>query len=110
MSRIKVIIFILFAVIVPFISMATVYQVGPGQTYTTISSLPRPLSPGDIVEIYYTPAPYFNEAIKWTESGTAANPITLIGMGSPMPIIDGTGVDVSGAGSVPRALFQFNGS
>jgi hypothetical protein len=109
MNRIKIISFIFLAVITPFVSRASVYQVGPGKIYTNISSLPRPLLAGDIVEIYYDPA-YYKEAIKWTESGTIAGPIILMGMGSQMPVIDGTGVDVSGAGAVPRALFQFNGS
>lgn len=46
----------------------------------------------------------------WTANGTPSAPITIRGVGSPQPLIDGTGVPVTGSGSVPRALFQINGS
>jgi hypothetical protein len=84
---------------------AAVYRVGPDQAYRTIASVPK-LKPGDVVEI--EPGTY-REFRKWTESGTPGRPITLRGVGSARPVIDGTGLSVTGAGSVPRALFQIQG-
>jgi hypothetical protein len=64
------------------------------------------LQPGDIVEV--DPGTY-TDACQLTASGTAAKPITLRGVPGPRPLFDATGLDLSGAGSVPRAIFQFTG-
>ncbi|MBI3650760.1 MAG: hypothetical protein HY231_06895 [Acidobacteria bacterium] len=85
---------------------AAVYQVGVGKPYTTIASLPA-LNPGDVVEIY--PGTY-NEVRKWTTSGTAGNPITIRGMGSPRPLIDANKKNISGSNGNPRAIWQIEGS
>lgn len=85
---------------------AAVYEVGPGKPYATIAALPT-LAPGDRVDIH--PGTY-NEVKRWTSSGTPGSPITIRGVGATRPVIDATGRDVSGSGSVPRAAFQVNGS
>ncbi len=82
-----------------------IYAVGPGKPYPALTALPA-LKPGDTVEIY--PGVY-REMRRWRESGTAERPIRLIGVGAERPVFDGTGLDVHGAGSVPRALFQIEG-
>jgi hypothetical protein len=81
---------------------ATTYQVGPTRAYVTVGSLPS-LSPGDIVEI--DPATY-NEVKRWTVPGTAAQPITVRGVGAARPVFDATGQNVDGALPHPRAVFQ----
>jgi len=81
---------------------AATYQVGPTRTYHAVGSLPT-LSPGDTVEI--DPATY-NEVKRWTTAGTAAQPITIRGVGASRPAFDATGLIVDGALPHPRAVFQ----
>ena len=85
------------------LARAAVYHVGAGGAYPTFQSLPR-LAPGDVVEV--APGTY-HEYVRWTASGTVAQPITLRGTG--LVTIDGAGLVVTGAGPVPRALFQIEG-
>ena len=87
---------------------ATTYPVGPSRAYKTPCLLVASvaLQPGDIVEV--DPGTY-TDACQLTASGTAAKPITLRGVPGPRPLFDATGLDLSGAGSVPRAIFQFTG-
>jgi hypothetical protein len=66
-----------------------------------------PLNPGDIVNIH--PGTY-NEVKKWTATGTATSPITLQGVGTPRPVIDATGQDVSGRNGAPRAAWEIQGN
>ena len=88
------------------VSWAATYEVGPDQAYPTIASVP-PLNPGDIVNIH--PGTY-NEVKKWTATGTATSPITLHGVGTPRPVIDATGQDVSGRNGAPRAAWEIQGN
>jgi len=81
---------------------AATYQVGPARAYTAVGSLPS-LSPGDIVEI--DPATY-NEVKRWTQPGTAAQPITVRGVGAVRSLFDATGLNVDGSLPNPRAVFQ----
>ncbi|WP_174819871.1 fibronectin type III domain-containing protein [Paenibacillus koleovorans] len=73
---------------------ATVYEVGPGKTYTSIGSVPfESLQPGDTVKIYYRSTPY-KEKFVISRAGTSSNPITIQGVPGPngeLPIIDGDG-------------------
>ena len=87
---------------------ATTYPVGTSRTYKSPCLLVAAvvLQPGDIVEV--DPGTY-TDACQLTASGTAAMPITLRGVPGPRPVFDATGLDLSGAGSVPRAIFQFTG-
>ena len=84
----------------------TTYQVGPTRPYHTVGSLPA-LSPGDSVEI--DPATY-NEVKRWTTSGTAAQPISIRGVGASRPLFDATGLNVDGVLPHPRAVFQIEAS
>src|SRR5262249_56965812 len=87
---------------------ATTYPVGASRAYKSPCLLVADvvLQPGDIVEV--DPGTY-TDACQLTASGTAALPITLRGVPGPRPVFDATGLDLSGAGSVPRAIFQFTG-
>ena len=73
---------------------ATVYDVGPGQTYASIGAVPwATLAPGDIVRIHWRAAPY---AEKWVicRQGTQAMPIVVqgvLGPGGERPVITGDG-------------------
>ena len=87
---------------------ATTYPVGASRTWKSPCALVAvvTLQPGDIVDV--DPGTY-TDACQLTASGTVAAPIVLRGVPGPMPIFDATGLDLSGAGSVPRAIFQFTG-
>lgn len=71
---------------------ATIYNVGDGQTYSTVGSVPwESLQAGDEVRIHWRAAPYRE---KWViaRQGTQAAPIRVIGVPGPsgaLPIIDG---------------------
>ena len=71
---------------------ATVYNVGPGQSYTTIGAVPwESLNAGDTVNIYYSATPY-REKFVLGRVGTLSQPITVHGVPGPsgqLPIIDG---------------------
>jgi hypothetical protein len=73
---------------------ATVYNVGPGQTYANIIDVPwESLNAGDTVNIYYRPTPY-KEKICINRQGTAAAPITIHGVpdaNGNLPVLDGDG-------------------
>ncbi len=83
-------------------SWAATYQVGPTRTYHTVGSLPA-LSPGDSVEI---DSATYNEVKRWTAAGTAAQPISIRGVGTTRPVFDATGLNVDGSLPHPRAVFQ----
>jgi hypothetical protein len=82
--------------------LAATYQIGPTRPYHTVGSLPA-LNPGDVVEI--DPATY-NEVKRWTQHGTAAQPIIVRGVGTARPVFDVTGQTVDGVLPHPRAVFQ----
>jgi len=89
------------------VSDATV-RVGPGEAAKTLKSVIESLKPGDVVEI--APGTY-REVMKIKVSGTAAAPIVIRGApGKPRPVFDATGIEVSGKGSVPRAILQIEGA
>lgn len=73
-------------------AMATTYDVGPGQAYTSIGAVPwHTLAAGDTVRIHYRATPYRE---KWVicRQGTAANPITVQGVpgsNGELPVISG---------------------
>ncbi|MCC6464928.1 MAG: polysaccharide-degrading enzyme, partial [Planctomycetes bacterium] len=80
---------------------AATYNVGPGQTYTTIGAVPwATLAAGDVVRIHYRATPY---AEKWVlcRQGAAGNPITIQGVPEAgtgaLPVITGSGA-VTAAG------------
>ncbi|MBX3475780.1 MAG: polysaccharide-degrading enzyme [Planctomycetes bacterium] len=74
---------------------ATVYEVGPGQAYTSIGAVPwATLAAGDVVRIHWRSTPY---AEKWVicRQGASGNPITVQGVPNgttgALPIITGSG-------------------
>ncbi len=89
-------------------SQATTYSVGPSRAWRSPCALAggTTLQPGDVVEV--DPGTY-TDACQLTASGTAVAPIVLRGLPGPRPVFDAAGLDLSGAGSVPRAIFQFTG-
>ena len=89
-------------------SGATTYPVGATRTWKSPCALAAGvmLQPGDVVEV---DSGTYTDACQLTASGTQAAPIVLRGVPGPRPVFDATGLDLSGAGSVPRAIFQFTG-
>src|SRR5271169_4033626 len=93
LAQVAVIVGIIFCcVFFASTSQATVYNVGPGQTYTTIGAVPwESLAAGDTVNIYYQATPYY-EKVDIGVVGTPANPVTINGVpdsSGDLPIIDG---------------------
>src|SRR3569623_1587817 len=84
---------------------AMTYSVGASHMYTSPCKLAAAvqLQPGDVIEV--DPGTY-TDACQLTASGTAQQPITLRGVGGARPVFDASGLDLSGSGSVPRAIFQ----
>ncbi len=89
-------------------SWATTYPVGPSRSWKSPCALAAgvALQPGDVVEV--DPGTY-TDACQLKASGTEAAPIILRGVPGPRPVFDAVGLDLSGAGSVPRAIFQLTG-
>ena len=87
---------------------ATTYPVGATRTWKSPCALASGLTlqPGDIVEV--DPGTY-TDACQLKASGTESTPIVLRGNPGPRPVFDAAALDLSGAGSVPRAIFQFTG-
>src|SRR6516164_8925078 len=78
-------------------TLLTAYNVGPGQAYASIGAVPWDnLQPGDQVLIHWQANPY-HEKILLSASGTASQPIQIIGVPGPqgLPIIDGDGATTS---------------
>lgn len=69
-----------------------VYEVGEGKPFTSIGAVPfKNLAPGAAVRIHYRATPY-REKISISTSGTADQPICVIGVPGPsgqLPVIDG---------------------
>jgi len=89
-------------------SRATTYPVGPTRAWKSPCALAAGVSlqPGDVVEV--DPGTY-TDACQLKASGTEASPIVLRGVPGPRPVFDAAGLDLSGSGTVPRAIFQFTG-
>ncbi len=99
------------------VARATTHQVGPTRTWTQISQAVATAGPGDVVEVDGN-ATY--SAVRWTKSGTAAQPIRIVGIAASgmRPRIQGganaveveadyvvmEGFDISGGTS--RCFFQ----
>ena len=87
---------------------AAVLAVGPGKPFARIEDALARAAPGDTVQVFAQPGnqPYRQVAVK-----LAKPRITLTGVpderGNRVPI-DGSGYNYTGAGPVPRAIFQFD--
>ena len=87
---------------------ATTYQVGLQRESKVLQPLLAKLQPGDVVEI--DPGEY-QEVMKITSNGTAEAPIIIRGIkGGERPIFNAEGINTSGAGPVPRGIFQIEGA
>jgi len=93
-------------------AQGTVYNVGPGQTYTSIGSVPlESLAPGDTVNIYYRSTPYY-EKFDIGVVGTSGQPVTIHGVpdgSGNLPILDGNGATTRSQesfGSQARGLIE----
>src|SRR5271166_6233870 len=79
-------------------TLLSTYNIGPGQPYTTLGSFPwSSLGPGDTVDIHWQSTPY-REKLMISESGTASQPINIVGVPGPsgqLPIIDGQNATTS---------------
>jgi hypothetical protein len=84
---------LLLALLSSSLYAATVYEVGPSQTYSAIGDVPwESLAPGDTVRIHWRATAYHE---KWVicRRGTAQAPITISGVAGPsgnLPVIDGS--------------------
>jgi hypothetical protein len=89
----------------------TRYDVGPGKTYTDLTSVPwLSLTPGSVVNIFYQATPYATK-FALTCVGTAANPIIINGVtdaNGNRPIITGSGA-VTAADAVAAGWFTYYG-
>jgi hypothetical protein len=83
-------------------SRAATYSVGPTRLNKTLASLPL-LHPGDVVDI---DSGIYPEVRRWTQGGTAAQPIRIRGVGATRPIINAAGLTVTGVLPYARAAFQ----
>jgi hypothetical protein len=70
------------------VARAATYQVGPTRSMTQIAQAMTPAAPGDVIEVDGD-ATY--SAVRWTKSGTAAQPIRIVGVpaGGVRPRIQG---------------------
>lgn len=87
---------------------AATYAVGSTQTHKSVCALLADksvtLGPDDVINV---DAGTYTDACQVHPSGAAGHPIILQGAAGPRPVFDAKGLDLSGSGSVPRAILQF---
>ncbi|MEO6950555.1 MAG: hypothetical protein ABI321_01980 [Polyangia bacterium] len=87
---------------------AATYPVGSTRTHKSVCALLADsgvtLGPDDVIDV---DAGTYTDACQVHASGTAGHPIILQGAAGPRPVFDAKGLDLSGSGSVPRAILQF---
>lgn len=96
----------LAALVLALETRAAVYRVGEGREFTRLRQIVNRLEPGDVVEI--DPGVY-REVMIVRSKGTAEAPIVIRGAGGQRPVFDAEGLEVSGRGPAPRAVFQIEG-
>src|SRR5438552_2870982 len=63
--------------------LLSTYDIGPGLAYTSVNAVPwETLGPGDTVQIHWCPEAY-REKILISTSGTAQEPIRVVGVAGP---------------------------
>ena len=84
------------------------FEVGPKMKYATIEAAYKDARPGDMVLVYplQKDEPYLRTALIVTKPRITF--IAVLVADRRHVHIDGSGYEYSGAGSVPRAVFQFN--
>ena len=88
-------------------TQAATYQVGANRADKTLKSVLPRLKAGDVVEI---DAGTYKETALIQAQGTREAPIVIRGVGAQRPVFDAEGIDTSGRGSIPRGVFQIEGS
>ena len=87
---------------------AATYAVGSTQAHKSVCALLADtkvtLGPDDVINV---DAGTYTDACQVHPSGSAGHPITLQGAAGPRPVFDAKGLDLTGSGSVPRAILQF---
>ncbi|MDE2125754.1 MAG: right-handed parallel beta-helix repeat-containing protein [Armatimonadetes bacterium] len=96
---------ILYLLLMLGLRHASVIKVGDGCEYPRIEQAVAAAAPGDTIQVYGATAGYHRVAVKVDVAG-----ITIQGMGPTRIVLDGVGFDYSGAGKVPRAVFQVDPS
>jgi len=79
----------------------TTLTVGDGRTYSQIVDAVAAAKTGDTIAVYRKVEGYLGTAVLIRKAG-----LKIVGMESPRIILDGGSFEYSGAGSVPRAIFQ----
>lgn len=79
-----------------------VLTVGPGKAYARIEAAYAAAQPGDTIEISADPTAYAGTAVLVRKAR-----LRFVGVDAKVAI-DGSGFNYSGAGSVPRAIFQID--
>ncbi|HVT12441.1 MAG TPA: right-handed parallel beta-helix repeat-containing protein [Fimbriimonadaceae bacterium] len=92
---------VLLAVLLCAQAQQSVLTVGDGETYSRIEAALAAAKAFDTIQVYPSSAGYGQTALRVTKPG-----VVIVGMGASRIKIDGTGYDYTGAGSVPRAIFQ----
>ncbi len=88
-------------------SHAATYHVGAARADKTLGSVLPRLKAGDVVEV---DAGTYHEVNRIAAQGTRDAPIIIRGVGAVRPVFDAEGLDTQGRGSVPRGVFQIEGS
>ena len=92
----------------PSPAAAATLEVGPGKTFARIEEANAKAQPGDVILVYPRPRgqPYEKTAVFVRQGTSPSAPCPA--RGTRWVAISGKGFDYSGAGSTPRAIFQFN--
>lgn len=80
---------------------STILTVGDGRTYAQLTDAVAAAKSGDTIAVYRKREGYGDTAVLIRKAG-----LKIVGMESPRIILDGGSFEYSGAGSVPRAIFQ----
>lgn len=93
------------ALAAPWLGAATL-EVGPGKAFARLEEANAKAQAGDTILVYPAPQPYAQVAVfvRLPRLTFRAVPAAAGGFVA----LSGSGYDYSGAGSVPRAIFQFN--
>lgn len=97
---------LLFSLLFVLRTPADTLTVGPARQFATIEQANQAARAGDTIEVYPPESGvYQHPAVYVTKSG-----LRLVGKSDngARIVLDGTGGDYSGAGAVPRAIFQIN--
>lgn len=84
---------------------ATTLEVGPSHQYARIEDAYNNASAGDTILVHPLEG---DSAYRQVALLLRKEALTILGAGSRRVRLDGDGYEYSGAGSVPRAMFQFN--